>query len=439
MDELQQDVAVIGGGMMGISVALELARKSKHRVVLFEKESRLGGLSGSFQFHNIAWDKYYHVVLSTDREMLEFIRLISLDEELFWRKTKTGFYGEGRLVSFSSTMDFIRFPFMTYWQKIRMGAGILYSTMLKDPAKLDKIYVRAWLTKVFGRRVYERIWEPLLRSKLGDARERTSAAFIWATITRLYGARQSGSKVEQMGHVHGGYHRILQEAEKYLSNQGVVIHTGTAIKRMESDRKGSGFNITVGGESHHFDKVVFTVPCPDILEILHGVDGHQYWKTLGKVNYLGVTCVVLILRRSLSPYYVINLLDRELPFTGIIEVTNVVDPTELGGYHLVYLPKYATAEDHEKQMDDADVTKLFIGKLRKVFPDLKDEEIVHSLVFRDKWVQPLQELNSLKQKSTFGTPIGGVYVVNTSMILNSTLNNNAVMSLARKAVKEIEN
>ena len=44
--------------------------------------------------------------------------------------------------------------------------------------------------------------------------------------------------------------------------------------------------------------------------------------------------MVLKLRRAVSPYYVLNLTDPGLPFTGVIGLTTLVDPTEVGGHHL---------------------------------------------------------------------------------------------------------
>ena len=229
----RESLAIVGGGMTGIAAALELAKSGKFLITLFEKNENLGGLSSYFQWREMIWDRFYHVILSTDTEMLKFISELGLQDELFWRDTKSGFYGEGKLVSLSSLLDFLKFPFMSPWQKFRMGLGILYSSSIKDPSKLDKIYIRQWLTKVFGRRVYEKIWEPLLRSKLGGAKERTSAAFIWATINRLYGARSSGTKQEKMGHVKGGYYRILKSAEEKLIELGVKVLTNSPVLKLE--------------------------------------------------------------------------------------------------------------------------------------------------------------------------------------------------------------
>ena len=51
-------------------------------------------------------------------------------------------------------------------------------------------------------------------------------------------------------------------------------------------------------------------------------------------GYLGVICVLLALRRPLSPYYTLYLADGSLPFTAVIETTNLIDPELVGGHHL---------------------------------------------------------------------------------------------------------
>ena len=441
----KERIAIVGGGMMGITAAFELAKTGLFEITIFEKADELGGMSDYYKWDEIVWDRFYHVVLGDDEELLKFISDIGLEDQLFWQKTRTGFYGNGKLVSLSSSLDFIKFPFMSMWEKFRFALGILYSTKIKDPSKLDRIYVRKWLTKVFGRQVYENIWDPLLRSKLGDEREKTSAAFIWASINRQYGARSAGSKIEKMGYVHGGYKAIIEAAKKKLKEYGVKIHTDslvTKIKPVQLDNDNSKkrllrLYVNTNNSIHTFDKILFTIPCPAVLENIGINNEHSYWKQLAQVEYLRVVCVFLVLRHRLSLYYVINLLDKELPFTGIIEATNVVSPKELNNKHLVYLPKYMPAGHLVNELKDSEIIELFINKLKKVFPDLKDNDILHKKLFRETYTQPLQKLNFLDRKTGFATPIENVYLVNSSMIYNSTLNNNAIVSLAKKATRKI--
>jgi protoporphyrinogen oxidase len=334
---------------------------------------------------------------------------------------------------------------MSMWKKLRFALGLLYSTKIKDPSKLDKIYVREWLTKVFGRQVYENIWDPLLRSKLGDDREKTSAAFIWASINRQYGARSAGSKIEKMGYVHGGYKAIIEASKKKLKEYGVEVYTNSFVSKIKptqldndnSKRRLLRLYVNTNNSIHTFDKILFTIPCPAVLENIGINTEHSYWKQLAQVEYLRVICVFLVLKRSLSPYYVINLLDKELPFTGIIEATNVVSPKEVNNKYLVYLPKYMPAGHPINELKDSEIIELFINKLKKVFPDLNDKDILHKKLFRESYTQPLQKLNFFERKTEFATPIENVYLVNSSMIHNSTLHNNAIVSLAKKATKRI--
>ncbi len=100
----------------------------------------------------------------------------------------------------SNTLEFLKFKPLSLLDKLRLGAGILYTSKINNWKRLEKIYAKTWLKRVFGRRNYEKIWGPLLKSKLGTAGEKTSAAFMWATIKRYYGTRESSSKKEMMFH-----------------------------------------------------------------------------------------------------------------------------------------------------------------------------------------------------------------------------------------------
>src|SRR5262249_1930045 len=249
-----------------------------------------------------AWDRYYHCILSTDEDLLALLASVGLRDEVLWRATKTGFYIDGRLVSLSTTAEFVTFPGLSLWDKFRLGLGILYTARLRDASKAERVYIRQWPPRVFGRRNYERLWGPLLYSKLGSAREQASAAFIWATIQRLYGTRKSAAKKEMMGAVRGGYRTILGRMVAAIGERGGEVRLRTPVTRVASRATGGATIETADGE-HGFDRVVCTVANPEVLRLAEPIADSDFRERLQSVHYLGVVVVLLILERPLSPYY----------------------------------------------------------------------------------------------------------------------------------------
>jgi protoporphyrinogen oxidase len=428
------NIGIIGGGMMGLATAFYLNKKG-HQVTILEKEKEIGGLSRSTEIlPGIHWDRFYHVILSTDAELLKFIDEIGLSTDIQFRETKTGFYTDGQLHSMSTTMEFLRFKPLGLLDKLRLGAGIFYTSRLNNWKRLEKIYVKTWLIRVFGRRNYEKMWEPLLRSKLGAASERTSAAFIWATIKRYYGTRESSSKKEMMGCVREGYFSILEHIRQCLSLNGTRIVTDCPVKNAISPNGDKIRLEAQNGSRFEFDGVIATTPNPVINRLLPDLPA-EFKSRLEAVRYLGVLCVTLVLNKPLTPFYVTNLTDSDLPFTGLIEATNVIPPEIFGSKALIYLPKYVALDDPINEKSDEEIISVFLKALKWIFPDLADEDIIARAVQREPYVQPLQEIGYSEKIVPMKTPLKNVYIANTTMILNSTLNNNEVIKLARKAAE----
>jgi protoporphyrinogen oxidase len=430
------NIGIIGGGMMGLATAYYLNKKG-HQVTILEKETEIGGLSRSTEIlPGLRWDRFYHVILTTDEELLKFLDELGLTPEVKFRETKTGFYTDGQFHSMSSTAEFLKFKPLSPYNKLRLGAGIFYTSKINDWKRLEKIYVKTWLIRVFGRRNYEKMWKPLLRSKLGTARNQTSAAFIWATIKRYYGTRQSSSKKEMMGCVSGGYYSILKRIGDHLSENGTKIITDYEANKIEPTEEGRIKILSQSDSNYKFDRVIATVPNHVIAQFCQGMH-EEFTSRLEMVSYLRVICAIIVLKRSLTPFYVTNLMDSELAFTGLIEASHVIPPEVLNGNTLVYLPKYVPPEDPFYEKSDKEILDHFLNDLKKMFPDLQDNDIIAKSLHRERYVQPLQEIGYSDKILPIQTPVQNFYMVNTTMILNSTLNNNQVIRLAHKAAEVV--
>ena len=192
-----------------MTLALRLAEQGND-VTVFEASPEIGGLASAWQIGDVVWDKHYQVSLLSVSNSRKLIEDLGLGEEFRWVETKTGFYTDGELVSMSDTMEFLNFPALDLLSKLRLGFTIFYASRVKDWKALEKIKVEDWLVRLSGRKTFDKIWKPLLIAKLGEAYKETSAAFIWATIQRMYAARNSGLKKEMFGYVRGGYARVLE-------------------------------------------------------------------------------------------------------------------------------------------------------------------------------------------------------------------------------------
>ncbi|MEN1678525.1 MAG: NAD(P)/FAD-dependent oxidoreductase [Planctomycetota bacterium] len=432
--------AVVGGGMLGLALAYRLSQHGQ-RVTLLEAAPQLGGLTGSWCLATgdgraAEWDRYYHVTLLSDTTLRGLLEEIGLADDMRWVETKTGFYSGGELFSMSNSLEFLRFPPLSLVEKFRLGGTIFYASRIKDWRPLEKIPVADWLRKHSGEGVFNKIWLPLLKAKLGEAYKETSAAFIWAHINRMYAARRSGLKKEMFGYVRGGYARILRRMEEVLRERGVEIMTSAPVHEAVATLEG-GVRVRAGEHpTKHFDRVAFTVPSPIIANACPGLVPEETRRHQG-IKYLGIVCGSLLLEKPISPYYVTNITDTWVPLTAVIEMTTIVHPDELGGRSLVYLPKYVVSDDPLFDESDESLRERWVGTLEKMYPHFSRDQVAAFQVSRARHVMALPTLDYSSRLPPMKTSVPGVYAINSAHILKGNLNVNETIQVADEAIATV--
>jgi protoporphyrinogen oxidase len=293
--------------------------------------------------------------------------------------------------------------------------------------------VADWLKKWSGNNAYERIWQPLLRAKLGEMQRQTSAAFIWASISRMYAARRTGMKKELFGFVPGGYARILKRFGEVLQRENVSIKLRRFAKRVGSCDNGKVGVELANGHYETFDQVVITLPAPVAASICPTL-APEVKARLNNVQYLGIVCASLLLQRPLTDYYITNITASWAPFTGVIEMSALVDREHFGGNSLVYLPKYVASGDATFSCSDEEIEGKFVTALRRMHPHLRTSEVLCFRVSRARYVFALPTLNYSDMLPPVATSLPGLYLVNSAQIVNGTLNVNETIQLAERAL-----
>jgi protoporphyrinogen oxidase len=320
--------------------------------------------------------------------------------------------------------------------KFRLGLTIFRAARVKNWKPLERIPVTRWLRRWSGRKTVEKIWLPLLRAKLGDNYRETSAAFIWATIARMYAARRTGLKKEMFGYVPGGYARILDRFADQLAEDNVDVLLAHAVRRV-TPAPGGGVTIELhGAPAEHFDRVVLTSAAPVIARICAGLSREEKQRLQG-IRYQGIVCASVLLDRPLADYYVTNITEPWVPFTAVIEMTSLVDRRHLGGRALIYLPKYLPAEDTAFDVPDQEIEAEFLSALARMYPDFRREHVLAFRVSRVRNVMAVPTLDYSERLPPMATSLPGVYAVTSAHIVNSTLNVNETVRLAERAVEKV--
>ena len=418
------NIGVIGGGIMGLTLAHKLQEKGRS-VTVYESGSQLGGLATYHDFGDFYWDKFYHVILPGDHFLLSLLKELGLESKLRWKKTFTGYYVNQKFYSISSSMEFLLFPPLSMISKCRLAITILYASRIHDWKQMEKITIEEWLVKIGGRQTFEAFWKPLLLAKLGENYKKVSAVFIWTYIKRLFEARDTTAKKEEMGYVQGGYKTVFDRLEESLTSRGATILTKTGVEAITPSENG-GIIVTANGESTHFDKVICTSPV-NVMEQIADPSLLQIKKSDQQVEYLGVICMILRTKKPFTDYYVLNLADDRIPFTGVIGMSTLVATEETGGDYLTYFPKYMISTDPALRESEEELTEWFMKGVKTLYPELKDDDIIDIHLNRAFKVQPLQVLNYSEIIPKTESLHPDFHIVNTSQFVNGTLNNNSVV------------
>src|SRR5664279_3181734 len=420
--EANKSWGLIGGGMMGMTLAIRLAQRGD-KVTILESAPKLGGLTAAIEMDGVVWDRFYHVILMSDVNTRKMIKEIGLENDLKWVETKTGFFSDGKLYSMSNIFEFLKFPPINIIDKFRLGLTIFVASIIKDWKRMEGIPVEKWLVRWSGKRVFEKIWQPLLKAKLGDHYKETSALFIWTTIQRMYAARRTGLKKEMFGYVSGGYDKINSAFEQKLRSLGVTIILNSQVKQVFKDQNDRMIIETDSPENLSYDKVISTLSSNISVKLVRSLTRDEIDKHMA-IKYLGVVCPSVLLRRPISKYYVTNITDSWTPFTGIIEMTALVDPKELGDRSLVYLPKYVEPGNELFLKVNDELKDYFLKPLFKMYPDFSEKDVAFWNVSTARQVFALPTLNYSEKLPSVITSLPGYYIINSAQIINGTLNVN---------------
>jgi protoporphyrinogen oxidase len=432
MDKSKQQVGIIGGGIMGISLGYFLSKQGVC-VTIYEASPVLGGLAGPLVLEDgTQVDRFYHAILSSDRHLSDLCKELGIADQLRFKETRTGFYYKGAIHPMNNIIEFLRFPPLGWIDRFRLGLTVLAAQFIRDWRTLESVSVQSWLLKWGGKGTFQNIWRPMLKAKFDGGFDNVPATWIWSRLVRMKSTREGANQKEMAGHLIGGYITLIKAMKEKILAAGGEILLKAAVKEIVIENgKATGIRLA-SGEVVQYDKVVCTLQTPIFQRLIPGADS-KYQDFLANAEYLGIIAPLLVLDRPLSGNWTLNITDDRFPFTGVIETTAYIDPKYVGGYHLVYLPKYTAPGSPWQQKTDEEIKSIWLKNLKAMFPGFDSSWIKYFLIHRERYVEPLHGLNETDSMPKVKTPIENLYLSTTSQIYPALTNGESVSQHARES------
>jgi protoporphyrinogen oxidase len=425
-------VGIVGGGIAGVTLGYLLARKGI-RADIFEASPTLGGLAGAIHLPDgTAVDRFYHAVLPSDDHLHDVCGDLGL--ELRFKSTRNAFFVGGGIYSMNSAAEFLRFKPLSAVDRARLAATILRAQFVRDWRRLEHVSVQEWLHRWSGSSVFQKLWQPMLAAKFENAYAQIPATWMWARLVRMKSTRSGANQRESAGHIVGGYAALMEAMAVRIRASGGRIHLSCpASEIVIEDESAVGLRTAEGLWTG--GPIVSTMQAPVFRRLIPGAP-LDYQKSLDAVPYLGVVCPLVVLDRPLSGHWVLNIADRSVPFTGVIETTSYIDPALMGGHHLVYLPKYTEPGSRWQRMTDDEVRAQAIESMKRMVPTFDPGSIRYILVHRERYVEPLHRLHGIDPVPAVRTPVRNLLLATTAQIYPALTNGESVTRHAR-AVADI--
>lgn len=410
-------VAVIGGGMVGLSAAYTLTKKGVS-TTLFESKNILGGQCSAFEFEKgILLDKFYRHIFYSDKIEIGTIKELGIWNKVRFYQSRMGIYYSGRLYDFAGPSDLLKFKPFNLFNKVWFGVMMLYLSKLKNWRPLENVSAEDWLLKHAGKRIYKVIWRPLLKSKFDshkndDRFKKIPMSWFWSKIYHRMSTRKAFRK-EMLGYIDGSFQVMIDELEKNIKKKGVVFKNSTVISISIKDNAAKKVKTKKG--EYFFDKIICTIPAPLFKKITPGLP-QAYAEKLEALEYQGALVMVLKLKSRLGKYYWLNICDDSVPFTLVVEHTNLVPKSRYNNKSIVYISHYTPTGGPYYRMPNKELYELYMAHLKRIYPNFNKNQVEGWWVFRDDYGTHIPTLGYSKKMLDFETPVKNLYIATGSQI-----------------------
>jgi protoporphyrinogen oxidase len=444
-------IAVIGAGVAGLTAAHRLTAAG-HVCDVYERWPGLGGQAATLDVGDgVRLERYYHHLFTTDRHIARLFDELGLPGELEWRESTTAMLARGRLWPFTTPGDLLRFGPLPPHDRVRMGAAAVALQRFASRAEpFERVTARAWIERFMGRAAWREVWGPLLRGKFGERADDIAMVWLWSKL-RL--RRGEDARDERLGYPRSSWEALLEALRHRIEAGGgrvLIDRPAARIARLDRDwtvlsgapgafRAGHDpREFATAGVPERYNRVVATVPSDVFVRLLEpGTLPDDYRRRLESTEYFTALCLLLEVDRRITPYYWINVAERDVPFVGLIEHTNLVEPERYGGRRFLYVANYLPPGHELLALDAEGLLARYADGLRRANPGWDRSWVRRAWRFAEPAAQPIVTVGYRDRIPPLRTGVGGLILANTTQIYPEDRGTNYAVRLGEQAAQAV--
>lgn len=422
MPGIDNRIVVTGGGLAGIAAACDLAAAGLP-VTLIEARPFLGGKTWSFRDDHTGMivDNGQHVFLGCCTAYLQFLDRLGVEQHtrLQARLRVPILDGKHRPAALKETHlslpaplhllpSFLRLPMLSWQEKLRAGSTLLAIKRAGQRGRItyDTMSFADWLrARGESQRAITYLWNLITLATINEDCERASAGLALMVFQEGLLRRADGGRI---GCATVGLSELIcQAATRYLLARGSSIQLGCRAATLEiKDEQLTGVRL-VDGELIPASQVIVALP-------------HYLLAGLLPQAYRGYPFFARATRLDTSPIVGVNLwLDRQVmrePLAAVVGKRDtywVFDKGALLGEKLAggqYLTISISGAHRYLDQSRERIISQVHEELEAVFPALREAQITHALVIKERQATFSAAPGSLANRLPTQTPLPGLYL-----------------------------
>mgnify|MGYP001371209777 FL=1 len=429
-------IAIIGSGITGLSAAYRLTRNG-HEVVVYEASSFNGGQASTLEISGNDLEKAYHHLFVSDSHILTLYKELNISDELEWFKSSVATYTENNIWPTTTILDILKLRPLSMKQRFSLLLISLRLKLIRDWKKLENITAYDWLKNKVEKKTFEIIFEPLLRGKFGRYYKTISLPWFWSKLQTRVASRNHKFQ-EILCYPKNSFKSLIETlVETIESNNGSIKLNHIVTKINIKNNKVESINVKNSTEekTNKFDSVISTVPYHILNKIVKLPD--QILINSKKVDYMAAVVMIIVSKYKLSNYYWLSIAEKDFPFLGVIEHTNLIPKYRYNNNNIIYKANYVEGDHPLLSKNFNEVYKEYEPYLKKINSKFNKDWIIEHRFNKINYAQPIIPINYSSYKIPIELPVNGLYCANTAQIYPEDRGTNYSVDLGENVSKLI--